>query len=78
MYDKELESIIIEIKSGELNGIKYLSSLPDNIFISKDECLELLVRVIFMKKIKDSMKAKQRKWFFYGICSLIIIKWFLI
>ena len=76
MNDKEIKNIIEEIRSGKVGGIHYLTPLPPNPQINKNEYLHLLGRAIFIKKIRDKKRERREKLFYYGVCSIILIKWF--
>ena len=81
MNDNNLKNIIKEIKLGEIDGVKFLESLPNDMVMTSDKYLELLVRTIFIIKVKQRMQfvcfQTGLKIISFSMISIIFIKYLL-
>ena len=60
--ERQIKKLADEITSGSVDEIQFISSL-DNGLLRKHEYVELIVRSIFMEKIKKELKRKKRNKF---------------
>ena len=71
--NQEIEKLIIEIKSGNIHGIQYITSMLEDKPMSHDEYIKLLVRVLLHDKIKQKMEQDEKRNNFIINLSITVV-----
>ena len=73
--ESQIQTLTDEIMTGHVYDVQFLFELAETRIMSRREYIELLVRSIFMKGIRDEMKRKQqqRTYVFFAVAFTVSI-----
>ena len=72
--ESQIQTLTDEIMTGHVYDVQFLFELAETRIMSRREYIELLVRSIFMKGIRDEMKRKQqRSYVFFAVAFTVSI-----
>jgi|GWRWMinimDraft_11_1066019.scaffolds.fasta_scaffold06049_3 hypothetical protein len=74
----KIKSIAKEIRLGQVDHIQYLETLMGDSILTKDDYIELMVRTLFLSKIKQNIEDKKERDRFWLNSSIVLTCYLLI